>query len=115
MSEAENSHNGNGFLIGLVVGGLLGAAAAYILGTEDKDELKKKLKEKGKILLDNLEDMESAIGKKTEGLREKVADQVEIVEEKVKEIPETVDDATKTAKKSFKKFFFRKGRPLVKK
>ena len=44
------------FLTGLLIGGLLGAAVAYVLGTEDKEELKRQLKKKGKLLLDSLDD-----------------------------------------------------------
>ena len=113
MTDNEN-HSNNGFWLGVIVGGLLGAVVAYIFGSEDKEELKKKLREKGKILLKNLEDFKEKVGESSEGLREKMVSEVGEVEQKVGELPETVQDAVQTVKKSAKNFFLKKGKPLAK-
>lgn len=87
MSD-NDSQQGKGFLTGMILGGIIGAAAAYLLGGEDREKAKRILKQKGKLLLDSLDDF---------------GDKVEDVGEEIKELPARS-----------KKFFFKKGKPLAK-
>lgn len=93
----------DGFLLGLVIGGLIGAAAAFLLDKEDSEKVKKIIQKKGKILLDSLEDFSE--------------DTVSDVKEKVQEIPETVsakvDDLEKSGKSSLRHFFIKAGKKLA--
>lgn len=87
MNDNEN-RSGRGFLMGMILGGIIGAAAAYLLGGEDREKAKRILKQKGKLLLGSLDDFGDKVGE---------------IGEEVKELP---------AKS--KKFFFKKGKPLSK-
>lgn len=132
------------FFTGLLVGGLLGAAAAYVLGTEDKEELKRQLKKKGKLLLDSLDDLGEKAEKAGKKVERKIVKQSVVISKQVKQIPaiaektvenigkvteramedtasamgnlqEAAGDNIKSTHKTIKKFFFKKGKPLVKK
>lgn len=140
MNEEENSRTKSGFWLGMILGGLVGAVAAY-LAVDDKSELRKSLITKGKILLDHLEDFKDEAVEKgeeiKEGVVEKIKDVREEVQDKIEEIPEAAQEAVenvqevaneaiakivkvadKTEANTHKKarlFFLKKGKPLVKK
>lgn len=135
MPDDQQEH-GNGFWIGLAVGGLLGAVGSYLATTDEKQ--RKLLIAKGKQLLENLEEFgESAIEKgeeikevvvdkaqKVEKIIEKKAPEVqEMVQEKVEDASEDIEEiakeaiakiasATQSAQKTGAKRFFSKGRAL---
>lgn len=67
----------DGFLAGLVVGGVIGAGLALILGGEDKEELARKLKTKGKAVLKNLEGLVEEGRQKAEKTKEQAGKKVE--------------------------------------
>lgn len=140
MNEEENSRTKSGFWLGVILGGLVGAVAAY-LAVDDKSELRKSLLKKGKILLDHLEDFKDEAVEKGEEVKkdvtEKISDVKEEIRDKVEEIPEVAQEAVenvqevanqaisqivkaadKTEANAHKKarlFFLKKGKPLVKK
>jgi len=127
MTEDNNKDN-NGFWAGLVVGGLIGAVAAYFLSSEDKEKLRKEIGKKGKLLLRNLEDFGQDAIDKGEEVKEAIEDKAELIEKKVQKLPKVahktiadVQEAAQTVggninatKKSFKKFFSKKGKSLAK-
>lgn len=100
----------DGFLLGLAVGGMIGAAAAFLLDKEDAEKIKKLINKKGKVLLDNLGDAAD------EG-QEKLEETVEDIKEKVQEIPEAVSDQVEETKKkgktSLRRFFIKSGKKMV--
>lgn len=100
----ENNESNNGFWIGLIVGGILGAGASYLLGIEDKEEAKKKLLQKGKWLLENFEEIGEKVEEKGEEIKEKATEQVaevkKEVEEKVKDLPEIAQEAVENVQKA---------------
>lgn len=137
MSQNENK---GGFAIGVVLGGIIGAGIAYLLSSDDQEETRRMLKKKGKMLLKNISDLKDEAMEKGEEIGEAVSGRVvefkdnasEIIGDKVKEVGEsaqdTIDDLSKSARKfersaekeigktqnSIKKFFVKKGKPLVK-
>lgn len=128
MDENQEDHHSGGFLIGLLVGGVLGAVAAYFASADKED--KAKLLAKGKILLENVKDFGLDVKEKSEevfeDVKEKVSDVPVVAEEAVKDvqiaaqeaiirITEAADRAEINAHKEARKFFVSKGRSLVKK
>ena len=145
ISEIEENHTsdrggGNGFWLGVVLGGVIGAAVAY-LATEDKSQLRKNLIKKGKVLLEHWDDFKEDAERSGRKIEKKVSAEFEEVKEevqdRVEEIPavaqEAVENVQETANKAIteivraadkaevqahhqaRKFFLSKGRPLVKK
>jgi gas vesicle protein len=52
---AETKREDNSFLAGIVLGGVIGAALALVLGKEEGEKIKQLLIEKGKTIFANLE------------------------------------------------------------
>lgn len=119
MTEEKNE---NSFFSGLIIGGLLGAAVAFFVGKEEGKQLEKLLRKKGKILLDNLNEM-------SDDVSESVNEKVEDVSQTVKKIPDLVVDQAsevkenlvqksesvqKTGKTSLRRFFIKAGKKLAK-
>jgi gas vesicle protein len=89
------------FLIGLVIGGIVGAGAVYLLATKEGKKVRKEVEEKGKELVDDLhekiEDFEVSgkeLLKKGEEIKEQVVEQLEDKKEALtKETTERLDSA----------------------
>ena len=144
MSEFnQERENKGGFWLGLAIGGLVGAVASYFAVTDDKQ--RRKLLKKGRQLLEGLEELGGDVvekgGQITEQVTDKIEDVSEVVKEKtpsvqkaakkavkqvkglaedaVQEVQGVAEDAAETAreikKSALKRFFFKKGKPLVKK
>ncbi|HUV72585.1 MAG TPA: hypothetical protein VMW25_06280 [Clostridia bacterium] len=119
MNKEEKNQEHSGFWLGMVLGGLLGAAGAFYAATEDKEELREKLVERAKWFLDNLDELKDRVGETGEELREKAIELPEMIEEKsenieeiAKEAIEKITSATQKAQKKGIKTFFSKGKPL---
>jgi gas vesicle protein len=101
---SDEGPEGNGFWIGLIVGGLLGAGASYLLGMENKEEAKKKLLEKGKWLLENFGEIGEEIKEKSLEVKDEAAERVsevrDEIEEKVKDLPEIAEEAVENVQKA---------------
>lgn len=137
MTDDQNKNeNDGGFWTGLIVGGLLGTVAGFFL-SDDKSDLKKRLKNKAFDLWDNIGDLsvetkekvldfkDNAIEKAEEVERnaeeaaiiaqqkiQKIADSAQqAVEEQVAEVKKVVCDNSGSPRK---KFFFRGGQPVGK-
>lgn len=100
----ENNENNNGFWIGLIVGGILGAGASYLLGIEDKEEAKKKLLQKGKWLLENFDEIGEGIKEKSLGVKDEAVQKVnevkDEIEERVRDLPEIAEEAVENVQKA---------------
>jgi len=141
IEENNTGCNGgsSGFWLGVILGGVVGAAIAY-LATDDKSQLRKNLIKKGRVLLEHWDDFKEDAERSGRKIEKKVAAEFEDVKEevqgKVEEIPEvaqeavenvqeeadkaianivkTADTAEIQAHQKARKFFLSKGKPLVK-
>lgn len=139
MDELEQKRQNSGFLLGIVLGGIVGAAVAY-LAVDDKSQLRKNLIKKGKVLLNYLDDLKDDVADKGKEIQKeavkKFGDVKENIQDKVEELPgiaqeavekvqeeankaiiqivKTADKAEVQAHKQARKFFLSKGKPLVK-
>lgn len=141
MNDTNEEHGNSGFWFGLAIGGLVGAAAAYLATTDEKE--RKKLLKKGKQILGSLEDFGGEVIEKGKEVKEVVTDKFEevgdFVEEKtpvvaeaaqeamakvqetaqdaiarIEEAAENAGDQAHQFQKSAKKFFLHRGLPVRK-
>jgi len=126
--EEGQVHHSSGFLIGLLVGGLLGAVAAYFAAADKED--KERLIAKGKELLGSIKDFGEEVKEKGERVVEEVKEKVEdfpeaaqdavesvqvAAKEAIAKITQVADQTENKARYPAKKFFLSRGKPLVKK
>lgn len=111
----NNENDGNGFWLGLLIGGAIGAVAGYLFSSDDKKKALLELKEKGKILLEDLGEWKdeavekggevkkvvdkkvTAVAKKTEEAAEVVGDEIQDTAVVAKEAIQKVEQAAKEA------------------
>ncbi len=86
MNEEEN--NTSGFWLGMILGGAIGAVAGYLLSSKDKRQALEEIKEKGKLLLENLGTFKDEIVERGERVKKAVEMEVIEVAEEVKEAKE---------------------------
>lgn len=92
----DNNHHDYKFMIGFFIGGLLGAALMFLMGTKEGKKVEKLLEKKGKETLDEIEE-------KVDELKEKGEDLVKkgeaIKEQVMEQIEEKKEDLTEEASK----------------
>ena len=100
MSE-ENSHGDLKFLLGLFIGGIIGAVIIFFLGTKEGKKTGRMLEEKGKDLVDVVEEKVMEIEengeellKQSEIIKENVVAQIK---EKKEELTQTTSEKLDTA------------------
>jgi gas vesicle protein len=92
MSE-EHSHGDAKFLFGLFIGGIIGAFMIFFLGTKEGKKTSKILEEKGKNLVDDIEEKVSQLEEHGKELLE----QSEVIKENVvAEVEEKKDEITQS-------------------
>lgn len=101
----NNSENENGgFWLGLLIGGAIGAAAGYLFSSEDKKKALLELKEKGRVLLENVgewkdeavgkgEVIKKVVEKKTAEVAKQAGKEAGIVKEEIKDTAEAAKEA----------------------
>lgn len=82
----------NGFLLGLIIGGVIGAGAVFLFGTEKGKEVREELKEKGDDALDDLDDVLTQLEKKGKEIKKKADIVKEEIAEKAGEMKENVSE-----------------------
>jgi gas vesicle protein len=93
MSE-NNSHSDLKFLLGLFIGGIVGAVIIFFLGTKEGKKTSQLLEEKGRDLVDDIEDKVAGLEEKGKDIKEKVIEQIE---EKKEEVSETATEKLDSA------------------
>jgi gas vesicle protein len=94
MSD-DNSHADLKFLLGLFIGGIIGAVIIFFLGTKEGKKTGKMLEEKGKDLLSDLEEKVTDLEEKGEDLLSQGEEEAQKVIQQVEEKKEQVTiDAT---------------------
>lgn len=132
-----DNQDGDNFWTGLLVGGILGAAAGFFLGSDNKDDLKRKIKDKALDVWDNLGDFSNSVKDKALDIKDDVVEEAQDVGQQAEEVADiarqkieaitvsaqqAVEQEVAQVKKAVdnnsgsfrKKFFFHKGRSLHK-
>lgn len=99
---SEEKQETNGFLAGVIFGAIVGGAMAMFLSGEEGEELRKNLRQKGKLIFKNL------------GLlvEETASEGVEVIQEEKQAIGKTIETIKDEGKKTIRHFFLRAGRKL---
>lgn len=92
MDNCCEKHHGSNFLLGLIIGGALGALAVALTSTKEGKKLVTKARKQGERLL---EDVEEEIVDKKEEVLEKLDEIKDEVDDKVEEIKDNVSQAVK--------------------
>lgn len=94
MSENEHHHGDFRFFLGFFIGGLIGAVVIFLLGTKEGKKTGRLLEEKGKDILDDLQDKVGELEKKSKEIKEEVVDRLmDKKEELTQSASERLDDA----------------------
>jgi gas vesicle protein len=108
MINAKKHNDQGGFMLGLVMGGIVGSSALYMLGTK---EGRKKLRN----ILDTLEDMDSDLVNELESmLKDEDGEAVKNVKSIATDITQVLDkiQSTLPIKKQIEKYFAKDGKML---
>lgn len=109
--EETEPRRGNGFLSGLVLGGLLGAGLVFFLGTQEGEKIKKDVGRARRRAVDLIDEILDELGEE----KEKVEEKVEEVRKELKE-PDLVKDTQergRRAAEAARRFFHRAGKKLT--
>ncbi len=85
--EHYHSHNDNNFLLGVLLGGLIGAGITFLFTTKKGEEIREKIKTQAPDFFDQLEEIEEAIEEKGEQLQEKAEEVKEMIKEELPASP----------------------------
>jgi gas vesicle protein len=103
----------SGFMAGLVFGAIVGGAMALFLGGEEGDEVRKNLRNKGKIFFKNLGLLvDETVGEGLDVIGESKKEVKVVVEESREEVKKAVETIKDEGKKSARRFFLRAGKKL---
>lgn len=98
MSEAVGTNKG-GLLLGLVIGGAVGAVTSLLLAPKAGSELREDLSNTYRTFNDKTSQLASAVGQKTQDIVSTVSDKtqdiVSAVSEKTQEVASAVSEKTK--------------------
>lgn len=113
--KTEDHHRGNGFLSGLVLGGLLGAGIVFLLGTEEGEKVKKDAQKYRRRAVDLIDDVLEELGEKKEEVEEKVVEVRKELEEPEgrQKIVQDTQERGRRAAEAARKIFHRAGKKLT--
>lgn len=107
-----SNENKNNNLPILVAGIIIGAAATYLLTTENGKKIKDKLMAEGAKLLDKMqegfEEVQKEVAKEEKKIEEKVAPVIESAREQVEDVVAEVPQQIAQIQKKSRRFFFSK-------
>ena len=92
---SENNMNGKDFLLGVVVGGIIGAATALLLAPKTGSELRADLRETAGTVTARTQELAQQIGEKSQQIARTVSTQTSEFVGKAKELASTVAEEVK--------------------
>lgn len=81
----ESKHTGD-FLVGLIVGSLVGAAAALLFAPQSGEETRAKIREKGIELQDRADELSSEARQRSADLQAQAKEKAVVIQAKVKQV-----------------------------
>ena len=97
---SENNMNGKDFLLGAVVGGIIGAVTALLLAPKSGSELRADIKETANVVTTRTQEIAQQVGERSQVLARNVSSQTSEWVDKAKEIAGTVATEVKSWKDS---------------
>lgn len=97
---AENNMNGKDFLLGVVVGGIIGAATALLLAPKSGSELRADLRETAGTVTARTQEIAHQVGERSQQIARTVGSQTAEIVGKAKELAGTVASEVKTWRES---------------
>jgi len=99
---SERNGRGKDFLLGAIVGGVLGAVTALLLAPKSGKELRADISEQAHLLSEKTQELAGTVGSKTQVIAKQVSAQTGEWMHKAKEVVETVADEVKQWKEGRK-------------
>lgn len=97
---SENNMNGKDFLLGAVVGGLLGAATALLLAPKSGRELRSDLNDQYQNISEKTQKIATDVSDKTQKIAGEVSEKSQEIVGKAKEVVNTVTNELKARKEA---------------
>lgn len=97
---SNNNMNGKDFLLGAVVGGLLGAAAALLLAPKSGKELRSDLSDQYHVISEKTQQIAADVSEKTQKVASEVSEFGQELVGKAKEVVSTVSNELKARKEA---------------
>lgn len=97
---SENNMNGKDFLLGVVVGGIIGAATALLLAPKSGSELRADLRETAGTVTARTQELAYQIGERSQQIARTVGNQTTELVGKAKELASTVAGEVKSWRES---------------
>ena len=91
MADSAHSHDNGNFLMGLLLGGIVGAGVAALFTTDSGKRARQRLATYAPELFEDLESLAEALEVKGEELKEKVEEVKELVQQEVEEMTAVPD------------------------
>ncbi|MEF3303710.1 YtxH domain-containing protein [Paenibacillus sp. GYB003] len=99
---SEHSGRGKDFLLGAIVGGVLGAVTALLLAPKSGKELRADISEQAHLLGEKTQALAETVGSKTQVIAKQVSEQTGEWVQKAKEVVESVSEEVKAWKEARK-------------
>jgi gas vesicle protein len=110
----QDEKEGEGFLVGLILGSLIGAGLSLFFTGKEGRALRRLLLKKGKVFLKDVEkvkeESQEKLNEQVERLNEETSEKLGDLSEKAGEKIETIE---KTGRKTLGRFFLKAGKKLV--
>lgn len=100
MSDQKTGVSGKDFLLGAIVGSVLGAVTALLLAPKSGKELRADLSEQAHVVSGKTQELAGTVSAKTQEISKQVSEHTGVWVQKAKEVIDTVTDEVKAWKEA---------------